>query len=342
MNSRTIDGPIGAPRHHLLDRRALLLQGGLTAAGLVLEGTGLSAAAPRRVVALIANSLSNTLTLGDGDTVEPFGTLPVGHEPHKFRQSLDGRTVYSCNTTGNELIEIDLSTLRPIRHIPMLDPYNVGFTKDGRHLYKLAYRYAFVEIHDARTFHPIRRLETGRHPSHFWFSPDGRWFVNSNQHAHTVTVIDTERMAVAHRLPVDPLPAGVEISADGRYMFVASGGAGTISVFATDEWKLVRKLPSGADAHEMVATRDGRVIFVTNRRENTVSAFEVETQRVVAKFPAPGGPDMPMLSPDGSQLWVSGRYGDTATVVDARTFRRLRTFRTQRSPHGVFLAATSP
>jgi YVTN family beta-propeller protein len=88
----------------------------------------------------------------------------------------------------------------------------------------------------------------------------------------------------------------------------------------------------------MVATRDGRMIFVTNRRENTVSVFEVEPQRVVAKFPVPGGPDMPMLSPDGSRLWVSGRYGDTTTVLDAGTFRRLKTFRTQRSPHGVFLA----
>jgi YVTN family beta-propeller protein len=47
---------------------------------------------------------------------------------------------------------------------------------------------------------------------------------------------------------------------------------------------------------------------------------------------------MPMLSPDGSRLWVSGRYGDTTTVLDAGTFRRLKTFRTQRSPHGVFLA----
>jgi DNA-binding beta-propeller fold protein YncE len=340
MSTRTIDGPTGVLRHRLLDRRAFLLKGGLTAAGLALGGATLSAAAPRRVVALIANSLSNTLTLVDGDTLEPFGALPVGHEPHKFRVPPSGRTVYSCNTTSNELIEIDLGTLRPIRRIPMLDPYNVGFTKDGSRLYKLAYRYTFVEIYDARTFHPIKRLETGRRPSHFWFSPDGRWFVNTNQHSHTVTVIDTERMAVAHRLRVDPLPAGVQISADGHYMFVASGGAGTISVFATDEWKLVRKLPSGADAHEMVATGDGRMIFVTNRRENTVSVFEVEPQRVVAKFPVPGGPDMPVLSPGGSRLWVSGRYGDTTTVLDAGTFTRLKTFRTQRSPHGVFLTTT--
>ncbi len=332
------------PRARSLDRRTFLRGGGLIASGLAfgdLLGPAPEplAAAETRVVALIANSLSDTLTLVDGATLEPVGTLPVGREPHKFRQSLDGRTVYSCNTTSNEMIEIDLRTLCPIRRIPMLDPYNVGFTKDGRYLYKLAYRNTFVEIHDARTFRRIKRLETGRQPSHFWFSPDGRWFVNSNQHAHTVTVIDTERMVVAHRLRVDPLPAGIEISADGHYMLVASGGAGTISVYSTDEWKLVRKLRSGADAHEMVATRDGRTIFVTNRRENTVSAFEVGPQKVVAKFHAPGGPDMPVLSPDGSQLWVSGRYDDTATVLDTRTLKPIGTVRTGHSPHGIFLAA---
>ncbi len=47
---------------------------------------------------------------------------------------------------------------------------------------------------------------------------------------------------------------------------------------------------------------------------------------------------MPMLSPDGTQLWVSGRYGNVAAVIDARTLKPLATFRTGRSPHGVFLA----
>lgn len=291
-------------------------------------------------MALIANSLGNTLTVVDARTLEPTGTIPVGREPHKFRQTRDGRAVYSCNTTSNELIEIELATLSPLRRIPMVDPYNVVFTKDGRYLYKVAYRYDFVEIHDGETLRPLRRLRTGRQPSHMFFSPDQRWFVNSNQHADTVTVIDTRAMRVAHTLRVDPEPAGVQISRDGNYLFVASH-AGTISVFATDEWKLVKKLHSGKGAHEMIDTRDGKVIFVTNRYEDTASVFDVATQRVVAKFPVPGGPDMPMLSPDGSQLWVSGRFGDTASVIDATSLKRLTTFPTGRSPHGVFLGLTA-
>jgi YVTN family beta-propeller protein len=289
---------------------------------------------------MIANSMGDSLTLADTRTLEPFATIKVGREPHKFRQTLDGSAVYSCNTTSNELIEIDLATLRTRRHIPMLDPYNILFTKDGRYLYKVAYRYTFVEVHDAETFRPLKRLQTGRQPSHVWFSPDGRWFVNTNQHSNSVTVIDTQAMAVARVLKVDPLPAGIQISHDGRYMFVASH-VGTISVFATDEWKLVRKVHSGKGAHEIVATSDGRTLYVTNRYENTISVFDVATHRVVAKFPVPGGPDMPMLSPDGSQLWVSGRFGDTATVVDARTLKALNTFPTGHSPHGIFLGITS-
>ena len=335
-----------------LSRRAFLQQAGL-AAGLAALGspTGLTlspadaatpstahdAAAKTRLVALIANSLSDTVTLADGHTLEPFGTLRVGREPHKFRRSLTGGSVYSCNTTSNEMIEIDLRTLRPVRRIPILDPYNIAFTADGRHLYKLAFRYTFVEVHDAQTFRRIKRIETGRQPSHFWLADDRGWFINANQHAGVVTVTDTRTMTVIHRLPVDPLPAGVALSRDTRYLFVASGGAGTINVFATDEWKLTKRVRSGKDAHEMIMTRDGRTIYVTNRGENTVSAFDVPGQRVAAKFHVPGGPDMPMLSPDESQLWVSGRYGDTATVVDTRTRRILNTFPTEHSPHGVFL-----
>jgi YVTN family beta-propeller protein len=334
-----------------MGRRTFLRDAALLGGGMALSsrpvGALVTAAAeaaqaaadggPGRPVALIANSLSDTLTIVDARSFEPFRTVRVGREPHKFRLSQSGRTVYSCNTTSDEMIEIDLADLRIVRHIPILDPYNVIFTKDGRHLYKLAYRYTFVEIHDAETFRRVRRLETGASPSHFALTPDGRWFVNSNQHANTVTVIDTQRMAIAHRLRVDAFPAGVAVSQDGRFAFVASGVRGTISVFATDGWRLVKRVPSGRDAHEMIMTRDGRHIFVTNRGENTTSLFDVAAQRVIEKFPVPGGPDMPMLSADQRHLWVSGRYGNTATVVDARTLRILGTFPTERSPHGVFL-----
>ena len=345
---------IAADEPHF-SRRALLRRVGV-AAGLVAFGSSAGrtlrtpnavtpsasqgAHAATRVVGFIANSLSDTVTLVDGKTLEPFGTLRVGHEPHKFRRSLRGDSVYICNTTGNELIEIDLRTLRAGRHIPILDPYNIAFTADGRRLYKLAFRYTFVEVHDAHTFRRIKRIETGHQPSHFALSEDRGWFANANQHSDVVTVIDTRRLTVIHRLPVDPLPAGVAFSRDARYLFVASGGAGTINVFATDEWRLAKRVQSGKDAHEMTMTGDGRTIFVTNRGEDTVSAFDVAQQRVMTKLHAAGGPDMPTLSPDESRLWVSGRYGDTATVIDTRTLRVLNTFATGRSPHGVFVTRT--
>jgi DNA-binding beta-propeller fold protein YncE len=112
-------------------------------------------------------------------------------------------------------------------------------------------------------------------------------------------------------------------------------------VFATDEWKLVRKVHSGAGAHEMAVTADGWTIYVTNRYEDTASVFDVVGQRVVEKFHVPGGPDMPVLSPREDQLWISGRFGDTATVVDTRSLRILNTFRTGRSPHGIFIAGAA-
>jgi YVTN family beta-propeller protein len=350
------------PSRRLVNRRAFLREAGRLASGLAVAGAsgwtaafaavprdrppagaldpGATADGTRRTIALLANSLSNTLTIVDARTFEPFRTMPVGREPHKFHLSLSGRTVYSCSTTSNEMIEIELATLRPLRHIPILDPYNVTFTGDGRHLFKLAYRYTFVEVHDARTFRRIRRLQTGSAPSHFALTPDGRWFINSNQHSNTVSVIDTSTLRVAHLLAIDPFPAGVSVSHDGHYVFVSSGTAGTICILETGEWRLVKRVHSGRDAHEHIMTRDGTHIFITNRGEDTTSVFDVAAQRVVEKFRVPGGPDMPMLSADGRHLWVSGRYGDIGTVVDARTLRIIRTFRTERSPHGVFLGVT--
>ena len=322
-----------------LTRRRALLGAAVFGAGLV-SGLPRAEAGPERAIALVANSMGDTLTVVDARSFDPVATMRVGREPHKFHLSQSGQSVYSCNTTSNELIEIDLATLRPVRHIPILDPYNVTFTKDGRHLFKLAYRYTFVEVHDAKTFTRVSRLETGSAPSHYALSPDGRWFVNSNQLANTVSVINTDTLSVDRLLRVDPFPAGITISRDGRFMFVASGHAGTISTYATEDWRLVRRVHSGRDAHEMITTGDGRHIFVTNRGENTASVFDVASHSVFEKFHVPGGPDMPMLSADGRHLWVSGRYADIGTVVDADSLRIVQTFRTQHSPHGVFLGNT--
>jgi len=66
--------------------------------------------------------MSDTLTVVDGRTLEPVSTIKVGREPHKFRQARAGGTVYSCNSSSNEMLEIDPANLRIVRRIPILDP----------------------------------------------------------------------------------------------------------------------------------------------------------------------------------------------------------------------------
>ncbi len=95
-----------AARDSFLSRRAFLKWGSLTAAGLALgpspmttQAAGASLDPSARPVALIANTLSNTLTVADAHTLEPVDTIKVGREPHKFRESLTGRSVYSCNVS---------------------------------------------------------------------------------------------------------------------------------------------------------------------------------------------------------------------------------------------------
>src|SRR5437879_3651839 len=96
--------------YHLspLTRRDFLRRGGLAIAGVagaigpLRPGTILSAGAPsgsagavpdgeRRPVALIDNSVGDTLTVADGQRLEPVSDSKEGRDPHQFRQSRDGR-----------------------------------------------------------------------------------------------------------------------------------------------------------------------------------------------------------------------------------------------------------
>ena len=76
--------------------------------------------------------------------------LPIGREPHHLIPTPDGKDVLVASTVTNELLVLDAKTgekRRVVRDI--IDPYQLGFSPDGKWFVTVAYRLDHVDIYHA-------------------------------------------------------------------------------------------------------------------------------------------------------------------------------------------------
>ncbi|EUA35688.1 putative yVTN beta-propeller repeat-containing protein [Mycobacterium xenopi 3993] len=76
----------------------------------------------------------------DPVTYEVVAKYPVGREIQHVVPAHDMRTLYATDDVGNQMLALDPRTGQPGVNIPILDPYNLYFTPDGRFAISVAER----------------------------------------------------------------------------------------------------------------------------------------------------------------------------------------------------------
>jgi len=101
--------------------------------------------------------------------------LPIGREPHHLMPTPDGKEVLVGSTATNELLVLDAKTgekRRVVRDI--IDPYQLGFSPDGKWFVTVAYRLDHVDIYHAEGFKLAGRIFIDGLPSHMTFDTDSK------------------------------------------------------------------------------------------------------------------------------------------------------------------------
>src|SRR6476619_5596556 len=157
---------------------------------------------PARVY--VPNSQSNTVDVISQRTAKIIGHFRVGRLPQHVTPSWDLRTLWVTNDTGNSLTPIDPRTSRPGRPVPVLDPYNLYFTADGRRAIVVAEAHQELDFRDPHTM----RLRTALHvpqcvgADHMDFTADGREALVSCEFSGRAIVIDLEHPRVLKTIPL--------------------------------------------------------------------------------------------------------------------------------------------
>lgn len=314
----------------------------------VYAAAGSGALAPAAAAAKPLVYVPHTKT-GEVWTIDPatfavVGKYKLGGELQHVVPSWDMTTLYASDDTGNDLTAFDPVTGLPGRTIPVVDPYNLYFTPDGRSAISVAEREKKLVFYDPQTWAVQTTLDTPDCAGidHADFTADGRTAVFSCEFAGRVAVVDVATRTLTRMIDMPTRntrmgPQDVKLAPDGSVFYVADHDQGGLWVLDGAATTVVREIPTGHGAHGLYLSRDARQLYVTNRHASTVSVLDAYTGAPLAKWTIPGNasPDMGGLTADGKQLWLSGRYDNAVYVLDTATGNLIRRIPVGSGPHGL-------
>lgn len=297
---------------------------------------------------IILNSEEASYSILSRGTRQEIARVPIGREPHHLMPTPDGKELLIASTVTNELVGVDTKTgerRRVVRDI--VDPYQLGFSADGKWFVTAAYRLDHIDIYRYDgNFKLASRIFIDGLPSHMAFDAKSETVFVTLQQSARVVAIDLKTQLIKWNTEVGKAPAGAVMLPDDKRLLVALTGEDAIVTVDPSNGSVIGRLQTGRGAHQFWPKGDGRHWFLSNRVEGTVSLIDTQEMRVVGSVRVPGGPDCMDITPEGKELWVTQRFLRRVAIVDIATMKLVASIPVGKSPHGVFIlkapAATGP
>ena len=125
-------------------------------------------------LAFVINSNEASISLIDVDTRQELRRIPVLREPHHMALTPDHHLLLVGDTAGNEMLFLNPTTGDVEKRMTISDPYQFGFSPDGKWLVVNGLLRNQIDIYDAATMQLAGRIPVSSMPSHLNFSPDSR------------------------------------------------------------------------------------------------------------------------------------------------------------------------
>lgn len=321
-----------------------------------------------RPLVYVPNQQSGTVQIIDPRTYAVIATRAVPRSPEHVVPSHDLRRLWVNSDAGNALTPIDPRTGTVGKPVPVLDPYNLYFTPDGKYALVMAERLRRIDVRDAHTMALKRSLPVPcKGVNHADFTADLTKLLVSCEFSGQLAELDASATKVIRMIDLNKIktpgatnpamarsmggpaatlasgassmPQDVRLSPDGRSFLAADMLRNGVWVIDARTFTVSRFVPTGRGAHGIYPSRDARRIFVSNRDEGSVSVLDADTLRRLATWHIPGGgsPDMGGVTANGRELWFSGRYSSVVYVLDTVTGRLTHKIPVLPGPHGLLV-----
>jgi YVTN family beta-propeller protein len=289
-------------------------------------------------VAFVINSGGASISVIDMATAKEVRRIPTLREPHHLILSPDGSSLLVGDTAGNQMMFLDPDTGAVQQRVAVADPYQMGFSPDGKFLVVNGLLRDQVDVHDAVTMKLLKRFPAASTPSHLAFAPDSSTVFVSLQDTDRLVAFDLRSMTEKWSVPVGKTPAGV-MWLNGKVL-VADMGTDYIAVVDPATGKVLEHVQTGKGAHNLFLSPDRKILWVNNRAGGTTVSLDASTLKLIRGYAIPGGPDDMDFAPNG-KIWITRRWAEKVAILDPAT-GAYETINVGRSPHGLFLNPKAP
>jgi DNA-binding beta-propeller fold protein YncE len=253
------------------------------------------AVTPDGELAFVANSdfhgdhpRTNVVSVVHTPTMTTITHLPACDMPHGVKSNHAGTLVYISCMNSDELLEIEVATLRILRRARTGSGHDMTATSPANHAghapgapWAPAGAAAGHDESCAPTFVSV--------------SPDDRTLYAACNHGNSLQVWDAATLTLRKEIPLGAGAYNVEPSPDGRWVIVTNKKAQSFSLVDAGSLMEVARVPTTKKiVHGVAYSPDGRYAFISQESigadPGAVDMFDLTTRRTVATVPVPAQP----------------------------------------------------
>ena len=251
-----------------------------------------SADGTRGYVADAGDTSITVLAVAPEPRVAATWFLPDSIRVHDLVASADGRAVWAVSAQRHLLLQLDATTGRVRRRVPMTRPggWMISLGARPQSLVVANLEGGAVTLFDVsagrETILEGREGEIDAAPTR-----DGREIWSVNPRNDTITVFDPATGRPLHKIRAGREPARMTFTPDGRTALIVLGADSTVAAYDVRTKQRSASVIVPAGPKVIALSPDGRRAYVTHPQRGALTMIDVASMTVLRSVPVPGKPD---------------------------------------------------
>lgn len=247
----------------------------------------------------VSSDESNTITAINAASDEIAGSIPTGKAPHGLAISQNGKHLYAAIFGDNQVLDIDVDSLKVVRTFDAPAPHNIAISSDNKNLYVAEQQASHTGVAqiDVASGKTVAFKSTDTVPRALNLSPDGSALTVTQYDHKDLQVFSTRPLALITTVEVGESPHHTIFTPDGKLVLVCNQMTNDIALVDAKTWKLKGKIAVGSKPHWIAPSSDSEYAYVTDEVSGQVSVVDLDERKVDATIQVGAGPRKIAIQP---------------------------------------------
>lgn len=240
----------------------------------------------------VSSDESNTITAINAASDEIAGKIPTGKAPHGLAVSQNGKHLYAAIFGDNQVLDIDVISLKVTRTFEAPAPHNLAISADNKNLFVAEQQASHTGVAqiDVASGKTVTFISTDKVPRALNLSPDGSALTVTEYDHKDLQVFLTNPLALRTTVDVGESPHHTIFTPDGKFVLVCNQITNDLVLVDTKTWKVAGKIGVGTKPHWIAPSSDSEYAYVTDEVSGQVSVVDLEDRKVEATIAVGAGP----------------------------------------------------